>query len=90
MKVFGYKNSFVITQNNLDELKADEKSVKKAKSRGYNLFFKLYDDDDILYYSGYLHEDEEDEFAPLDWAMNEAGCTRIDVRNPTTGRMETV
>ena len=90
MKVFGYNNSFVVTQNNLDGLKAEDKSVANAKRRGYNIFFKLYDDDDILYYSGYLHENEEDEFAPLDWGMADSGCTRIDVRNPKTGKMETV
>ena len=53
----------------------------------------LYDDDDELYYEGYYVNSEDDfegEFEPLDWAMNNAGCTRIDYRNGETGKMETL
>ena len=44
--------------------------------------FKLYDDDDDLYYSGRFwgDEDSEEAFAPLDWGSRYAGCTRIDYR----------
>jgi hypothetical protein len=34
--------------------------------------FKLYDDDEELYYEGRC---DEDDFDPLDWAMAHAGCT---------------
>tara|TARA_R110000803_G_scaffold10308_6_gene31713 strand:- start:6939 stop:7217 length:279 start_codon:yes stop_codon:yes gene_type:complete len=75
------KKSFAITQDHLDDLKCNDDRLKKLKKdEGYNVFFKLYDDDDTLYYSGYLHEDEEDEFAPLDWAMADSGCTDIKYR----------
>jgi hypothetical protein len=45
--------------------------------------FRLYDDDDILYYEGFLfdrgHADAMASFAPLDWAMADSGCTRLDL-----------
>jgi hypothetical protein len=42
--------------------------------------FRLYDDDDNLYYEGYyngLDGDEEEAFEPLDWAGAYAGCTTL-------------
>lgn len=46
--------------------------------------FRLYDDDGNLYYEGLcldLDDQEGDSaFQPLDWAMNDAGCTRMDYR----------
>lgn len=46
--------------------------------------FRLYDDDGELYYEGVcLNLDDAPEdgaFEPLDWAMNDAGCTRMDYR----------
>jgi hypothetical protein len=42
--------------------------------------FRLYDDDDNLYYEGYyngLEGDEEEAFEPLDWAGAYAGCTTL-------------
>ena len=43
--------------------------------------FKLYDDDDELYYEGYFYDDEycEPQMDLLDWAMNDSGCTKIKV-----------
>ena len=90
MKAFGIKGQFVITANNLDGLSVSKETVNKLKKKGYDTYFKLYDDDDILYYSGYMHKDIEDEFSPLDWAMYDSGCTRIDVRNKRTGKLETL
>ena len=40
--------------------------------------FRLYDEDNNLYYRGRYYG-TGDGFAPLDWAMGEAGCTRIDL-----------
>lgn len=54
---------------------------------------ELYDDDDILYYEGLMAPEsnyEEDIFEPLDWAAANAGATRMDWRNPTTGKWETL
>lgn len=45
--------------------------------------FRLYDDDGILYYTGIMRGDIDDElvgFAPLDWGMVYGGCTRIDYK----------
>ena len=50
--------------------------------------FRLYDDDDILYYEGYSNDDNS--FLPLEWAMYDSGCTRIDYLNPKTNKYETL
>ena len=47
----------------------------REKEEDMEYRFKLYDDDDILYYEGIASEPE---FDPLDWGMNYAGCTRVD------------
>jgi hypothetical protein len=80
----GKRKNFIIHIDHLDGLKMSEEEVKECKAKGFTKNFKLYDDDDILYYSGYLHEDieGEDEFIPLDWGMMDSGCTRLDYRNP--------
>lgn len=55
--------------------------------------FRLYDDDDELYLSGLMKLDSdvmEAEFEPLDWAMDNFGCTRIDIFNHAKGIWETV
>lgn len=43
--------------------------------------FKLYDDDDELYYSGYFYDDPscENQDTLLRWAMGDSGCTLIKV-----------
>lgn len=49
---------------------------------------KLYDDDHNLYYIGYtdgIDGDEEEAFAPLDWAAGYAGCTYMKYKDPKTG-----
>jgi len=69
----------------------EPKAVLALKKEGYNRYFELFDDDGEKYYGGYLHENaegEDQEFAPLDWGMYNAGCTGMKVRNNTTGQME--
>ena len=40
--------------------------------------FRLFDDDGELYYEGrFLMGENHTGFEPLDWAMNNAGCTEI-------------
>jgi len=41
--------------------------------------FRLYDDDDYLYYQGYFYDDEfcDNQQSLLDWAMRDSGCTKI-------------
>lgn len=82
------EKSFFITDDHLDEVNMSFDNKQKLRAQGYNIPFLLYDDDDILYYSGLLHEDEEDEFTPLDWAMNEAGCVYIKIYNKQTKKFE--
>jgi hypothetical protein len=48
--------------------------------------FRLRDDDGILYYEGRTNDDSS--FDPLDWAMNYAGCTRLEFKNKATGVWE--
>lgn len=88
MRKIKNSNSFVITQDHLDGEKLPQKEINLLKKQGYTKHFNLYDDDDVLYYSGYLHENEEDEFAPLDWAMADSGCTDCKIRNSITGKYE--
>ncbi|MDR9847060.1 hypothetical protein [Herbaspirillum huttiense] len=49
-----------------------------------NFEFRLFDDDGELYYEGKCGDldkaDQERAFEPLDWAMNDSGCTRMDYR----------
>lgn len=49
-----------------------------------NFEFRLFDDDGEHYYSGVCRDLDLQSagpaFAPLDWAMNDAGCTRMDYR----------
>ena len=78
---------FAITNNFLDGLKSSEQDKSKVKELGFTLFFELYDDDDVKYYSGYMRPDIEDEFIPLDWGMYDSGCTYIKIRN-SNGKME--
>lgn len=87
--------SFVITRDHLERESLSPKEIADLKKEGYDHHFKLYDDDDILYYSGYFkssisEEDIEAELEPLDWAEYDSGCTRIDYRNTTTGVYETL
>jgi len=49
-----------------------------SKGDGLSYDFRLYDDDNKLYYEGRtadINEDEERAFAPLDWARYKTGCT---------------
>lgn len=58
--------------------------------------FRLYDDDNVLYYEGRMRDDvleatEELAFEPLDcFGDPNAGCTRMDYLSSKTGKWETV
>lgn len=54
-------------------------NVCKVKSEDLPYAFKLYDDDGELYYEG-RSNNRASEFAfyPLDWAMEDSGCTYIE------------
>lgn len=56
--------------------------------------FRLYDDDGELYFSGHCGDldqaDQDHAFAPLDWAANDAGCTRMDYRKKGSKQWQTL
>lgn len=80
--------AFVITKEHLSPgsefIDATPEQVKQIKADGFTAHFKLYDDDDELYYSGYLKGNlagSEEAFAPLDnYGEPNAGCTLIKYR----------
>ncbi|HEX9135391.1 MAG TPA: hypothetical protein VF905_00415 [Nitrospirota bacterium] len=69
----------------------EERESIKADKAGKGTHFKLYDDDDNCYYTGYFFgdADSEDAFQPLEWATYDAGCTYIKYRQPN-GKYETL
>jgi len=95
--------AWVITKDHIDgeeegvhgpfgcSLSPDE--IKKHPKRE---FFKMYDDDGVLYYDGYFVQLDEDAdcdevsgFEPLDdFGMPNAGAVCIKYRNKKTGKME--
>jgi hypothetical protein len=94
------KGSWIIVRNYLDsdtklgggKAIPAEHVLKAYKNHPDTQYFMLYDDDDNLYYDGYILEDEDSDydslFDPLDWATYNAGCTYIKYRNQKTGKME--
>ena len=85
---------FCLLNNHLDGYKATDEEKKKAKQEGLTNYFQLFDDDHILYYSGYdnfdlMYENDEDEFTILDMAMYESGCT-INKTRGEDGKMHVV
>lgn len=71
-------------EHKIGMLVVDNKRVQNGPQYNYVIerlkySFRLYDDDDVLYYEG--QADDED-FGPLNWAMADVGCTRIDYRQP--------
>lgn len=68
---------WIITKDHIGDL--DEKTRVgygnyKGEPNNLSIRFKLYDDDGELCYEGRCSEED---FAPLDWAMNDAGCTEM-------------
>jgi hypothetical protein len=77
---------WAITQDHLDDLKSTKEEKTAIKAEGCIYHFKIYDDDAILYYSGYSNDDSS--FDPLDdYAMGAAGAVTIKYRNEQ-GRYE--
>ena len=74
------KNCFYITKDCIGVLKDfDEKTVDISILPEDGHRFRLYDDDNVLYFEGVFYGDCDSEagFVPLDWAMNDSGCTSI-------------
>lgn len=69
------------------------KNLHDALLSGKGHKFKMYDDDDELYYKGLFIGDPESEdgFAPLDdFGTPNAGCTRIDYYDETLKKYVTL
>tara|TARA_R110001599_G_scaffold218208_5_gene416508 strand:+ start:993 stop:1310 length:318 start_codon:yes stop_codon:yes gene_type:complete len=85
---------FCILNGDLDGYKATDDEKKKAKKLGLTDYFQLFDDDGILYYSGYMnleemYDNDLDEFTILDMATYDSGCTEIKMRDGN-GKMQSV
>lgn len=70
---------------------------KKVFKEEKHIQFRLYDDDDVLCYCGLMdeaqlnHVDDDSPrspFAPLDWAMHHAGCTKMKYKDPKSGKWD--
>ena len=88
-------DTWVITQDHdvcNDSPNATPEQVAQLKKDGFTAHFKMYDDDGILYYSGYGKPLTDVEgFEPLDdYGMPNAGCTEIKYRDSVTGKYETL
>ena len=79
------KEQWCITKDHLDD---DEIKINEF-TEDMVVKVRLYDDDDILYYSGYmtqeLMDDGENAFEPLDWGMPVSGCTSMQYKEPGKG-----
>lgn len=68
---------------------ATPEQIAQIKTDGFTEHFKMFDDDDILYYSGYAKPDAD--FDPLDdFGTPNAGCASIQYRNKESGKYETL
>lgn len=89
---FSAKATFAQGLRTLDD-NAKKKALEEFKSL-MNFEFRLFDDDGELYYEGLCkdleNQDEQSAFAPLDWAMNDAGATRMDYRKVGERTWETL
>lgn len=77
--------NWIITYDHLENKEIPLPNYKDEIIQAFNkeelVDFRLFDDDGELYYSGkmrkkYLESDYP--FGPLDWAMNDSGCTYME------------
>lgn len=84
---------WIVTRDHLDnkDVKVCSVDYKDELRPFLTEEFRMYDDDDNLYYSGFSDDgDTEDAFAPLDdYGMPNAGCTYIQYKN-LEGEWETL
>lgn len=80
------------------ELKTLAPEAKAARLQQFkdclNFEFRLYDDDDELYFTGLCRDLDQQSgdsaFEPLDWATADSGCTRMDFRKKGAETWETL
>ena len=81
--------AYIITHNIIDGEDRRERTATELKQ--FTHFFRLYDDDGELYFTGYSDDSESERaFIPLDAIGASYGCTEIKYRNANTGKMETL
>jgi hypothetical protein len=76
-----------LTFNHLDGKQMTERKPDQT------IMFKLFDDDGVLYFTGYMTPDLYDSeyiFNPLDYSMEVWGCTELRCKNPVTKKWETI
>lgn len=88
---------WVITQDHIADIDPTREGFGNfplAKAIQLPYEFRLLDDDQMVYYSGRCDNpgnfDESEAFAPLDWAMDDAGCTEMQYRAGTDHAWETL
>jgi hypothetical protein len=71
--------AYIITHNIIDEEEKRERTAEEKKKYPYE--FKLYDDDEELYFIGYSNDNSSERaFRPLDTIGASYGCTEIKYR----------
>lgn len=85
MLVAKITRDYLLTESNASRVGLEWKDTQFPEVRNWpsdKVYFRLYDDDRILYYEGWLLNDEECEvqLALLNWGERDAGCTMIDVK----------
>lgn len=79
------KPNWFVTRNFLDYKNHNQSRITdEVKDQWHK--FRLYDDDGELYFEGWSNNDSS--FAPLNWALNNYGCTEIKYLNK--GRWSTL
>ena len=80
--------SYTLTYDHLGD-----KPMRTPSHPGQDVEFRLYDDDDVLYFTGVMTMAlyrSADILDPLDYAEGQWGCTRQDCKNPLSGEWETI
>jgi len=84
----------VIADEHRTETEARQAQMLEEFKDSMNFQFRLYDDDGELYYEGLCKDlddvDGDQAFEPLDWAMNDVGCTRMDYRKKGAVKWQTL
>lgn len=81
LKALSMDKTFIITWINRDIF--DDGKVKEKDLEGYPFKFKLFDDDNVHYFTGYSAVDNTElAFNPLDEYGSNYGCTYIEYWNP--------
>lgn len=79
--------TFVITKWCKSITDSGKDEYTKLSHDGLRYKFRLLDEDGVVYAYGY---NSSENFAPLEQYMYAYGCTKIQYKNPVTGKYETL